>query len=89
MKIKVKLVHHYNDYKIIYLPIVQKYGYVGKKLYISEDIENAYEFKSLEEYIKKAKKKYKSKFICVTKFSAFEIMKTGETYVYFIELTNI
>ena len=90
MKIKCKTVHFHDD-KIIDLPIVQEYyGYVGKNLIITEYIENAYEFKSLEEYIEKSKEKYKNtKFICVTKFSCFKILSyKSSTCVFFIELVK-
>ena len=89
MKIKIKLVHFYDNNQIIDQGIVQKYFYIQKNLCITEYIKDAYEFKSIEEYIKKTKKKYKSRFICVTKFSCFEIMKMNNektTYVYFVEL---
>ena len=89
MKIKYKLVHYYDDKKIIDLDIVQENYYVEKNLYISKDIEDAWEFKSIKEYIKKSKKKFNSKFICVTKFSCFEIVSyKNSTSVYFIELVK-
>ena len=92
MKIKSHIIHRHDDKKIIDQDIVQEeYGYVGKYLSINVHKGNSYEFSSLEEYIKKSNEQYNSRFICVTKFSAFEIYKIYSncsciTNIYFIEL---
>ena len=100
MKIRLKLVHAYNNNK---LHIINKNSYmsvyfdniVGLLYFIGTnddiDLENKYNnIQSIEEYIEKSKKLRNSKFICVTKFSCFEIIKDHkgerETRIHFIEL---